>query len=91
MQVISVLVGVTEAHALLSIVTVVVAAASKPVPVKVTDSPPRTEPNLLLIPVRTGVEAASKVTFSRSVETPSRTRLGVHSYEVASLLMDSTP
>ncbi len=77
-QVIVVSVDVTLPQTLSSIRTVVVAEVEKPVPVNVIDSPPRTEPNLSLMLVSTGVEVESNVTASKSVATPSSMSLGVH-------------
>ena len=65
-------------QARLSILTSVVSLAENPVPVKVSESPPRTVPNRLFILVKTGVFAWSKVTSSKSVSVLSKISFGVH-------------
>ena len=62
----------------LSIKTVVVSLGENRVPVKVRESPPRTDPNRLSILVKTGVKAWSKVTGFKSVSSLSKISLGVH-------------
>ena len=65
-------------QARLSILTFVVSVGENPVPVKVSESPPRTDPNRLFMLVKTGVFAWSKVTGFRSVSLLSTISFGVH-------------
>lgn len=67
----------TTEQSLLSNLTIVRAVFEKFSPVKVTVSPPRTEPNRGQILVRRGVEALVKVTGVREVETVPITTFGV--------------
>ena len=80
MQVISVIVFALTVQVISSIVTVVEALLENPVPVKVIDSPPSTVPYRLLIPVKTGVRAESKVIGLKlePLSWPWTVNFGVH-------------
>lgn len=76
-QTIEVVDWLTTEQSLLSNLTIVRAVFEKFSPVKVTVSPPSTEPNRGQILVRRGVEAAVNVTGVRGVETVPITTFGV--------------